>query len=324
MDKKETKITLDVGTSHYGMEKLEASPSYKKKMGIFDVEDHEREIRVRRVITDLENRRSKSRLSKKEALTLIIYLMGIVAAEVITTYYSVEAGLAMHTIILFALLINSSFYGAQNFSNLLRSMMILPMIRIIGLSMPIMQVKPLYWFPVIAVPLFAASFILMRIQKITRKRVGLIWGNIPVQLAIALSGVVLGFIEYLILKPQPLISSFSLETVLVGSLILIISTGFAEELLFRGILQKNAENVLGKLWGLLYVSLLFTALHVGWISFLDLLFVFGVAMFYGYAFQRTRSIFGITLSHGLSNTFLFLVMPFIFPGIIHYLNAIFP
>jgi membrane protease YdiL (CAAX protease family) len=151
----------------------------------------------------------------------------------------------------------------------------------------------------------------MRNQRLNREKVGLILGNIPVQLLIALTGLALGFIEFLILKPQPLISTFSMIPLLVAIVILIISTGFAEELLFRGILQRNAENVVGKAFGLLYTSLLFTCLHIGWHSFLDLIFVFIVAMFYGYMFQKTRSIVGITLSHGLSNSVLFLVMPFV-------------
>ncbi len=319
MDKKEAGTVFDANISSYDVEKLGASPKYKKGLNVF--ESHEREIRVRNVITDLEAMQFRSKLSRTRILILITYLMAIIAAEIVTAHYSVGYGLAMHNLILIALLINSSITDSSGFANLLRSMMILPMIRIIGLSIP-MQVPQLYWFPVIAVPFLAASFTLMRTQKFTRKKVGLTLGNIPVQLVIALSGVILGFTEYLILKPQPLISSFTIETVLFGGIILLISTGFAEELLFRGILQTNAEKVLGSISGLIYTSILFTALHIGWNSILDLVFVFCVAIFYGYAFQRTKSLFGITLSHGISNTFLFLIVPFIFPGIIPYINYI--
>ncbi|MGB9980664.1 lysostaphin resistance A-like protein [Methanobacterium sp.] len=315
MNKKGAKTTFDVKINPSDLESQDNFPNYKKSLKIF--ENHEREIKVRKVITDLEDRQIRLKFFKKELIILTIYLLSIVAAEIVTAHYSIEYGLIMHTIILFALLINSSVTHSTKFSYLLRSMMILPMIRIIGLTIPLMQVNELYWFPVIAIPLFAASFTLIKSQKLTWKKVGLILGSIPLQLTIALSGVVLGFTEYLILKPQPLISSFNLETVLFGALILIISTGFAEELLFRGILQKNAEKILGKLFGLLYVSILFTALHIGWNSFLDLIFVFGVAIFYGYTFQKTGSLFGITLSHGISNSFLFLIMPFIFPLLMH-------
>ncbi len=290
----------------------DAVMDYKRSLELFEkVKDREREASVKQAMMDLEYRRSKVRSSKKEIAALLTYLFAIVAAEICVAHFDMKIGLVLETVILFALLIHSSIHESYNFSTLLRSMMILPMIRIIGLTIPIMQIQQLYWFPIIAIPLFAASYTLMRTQKLNRKKMGLVLGNIPVQITIALSGVILGFIEYLILKPQPLIFSFNLETVLIASVILIISTGFAEELLFRGILQKNAENVFGKIFGLLYASILFTALHIGWNSILDLLFVLGVAMFYGYAFQKTRSLFGVTLSHGLSNTFLFLIMPFI-------------
>ncbi len=213
-------------------------------------------------------------------------------------------------VILFALLLNSSLKISYNYSVMLRSMMILPIIRIIGLTIPLMQIQPLYWFPIIAVPLFAAIYTIMKSQGLTRKHVGLIWGNKKIQFLIAITGIFLGTIEYTILQPKPLIAVLNPVTLISASIILIISTGFAEELLFRGIIQKNAENVFGTIAGLLYTALLFTALHIGWNSFNDLIFVFSVALFYGYSYMKTRSIVGITLSHGLSNVFLFLIVPF--------------
>jgi len=285
---------------------------YKTSLKLFDrVKDHSREAEIHEAMNKIEKRRSKNKSTKKDLFILIGYLFAIGFAEITTAYLSVEAGLIVEVAIILALLAQSSVAESYNFSNLLRSMMVLPMIRIIGLTLPIMQVPALYWFPIIAIPLFAASYTLMREQRLNRKKVGLILGNIPVQLLIALSGFALGFIEFLILKPQPLISTFSFVPLISAVIILTISTGFAEELLFRGILQKNAENVFGSVFGLLYASLLFTCLHIGWHSFIDLIFVFGVAMFYGIVFQKTRSIFGVTLSHGISNSMLFLVMPFV-------------
>ncbi|MEN6291179.1 MAG: tetratricopeptide repeat protein [Methanobacterium sp.] len=302
----------------------DAVMDYKRSLELFEkVKDREREARVKDAMKDIESKRYSVISSKKDIAALIVYFIAISAAEISVTYVNMQMGLILEMVILFALLIHSSLHESYNFSTLLRSMMALPVIRIIGLSIPIMQIQPLYWFPIIAVPLFAASFTLIRAQKLTRKKIGLVLGNIPLQLTIALSGVLLGFTEYLILKPAPLISTLSVETVLFGAVILTISTGFAEELLFRGILQKNAENVFGKVFGLLYASILFTALHVGWQSGLDLAFVFSVAIFYGYAFQKTRSLLGVTLSHGISNSFLFLIMPFIFPAIAPYLATIF-
>ncbi len=116
-----------------------------------------------------------------------------------------------------------------------------------------------------------------------------------------------------VLERLRLLYSGRAQNLIFASIILIISTGLAEEILFRGIIQKNAENVFGAAIGLLYTSLLFTALHIGWNSFYDLIFVFSVAIFYGYVFLKSKSIIGITLSHGISNTFLFLIVPFYAP-----------
>ncbi|MGC9516064.1 MAG: tetratricopeptide repeat protein [Methanomicrobiales archaeon] len=284
---------------------------YRRSLNIYkEINYKEKELEVSNNIKQLESHSSTIKPTKKLTILLFGYFIAITAAEIITTYTSPRIGLILHTLILFALLINSSLSYSYNVTNLLRSMMALPMIRIIGLTIPIMQVQPLYWFPIISIPLFAASFVIMRSQRISRERVGLILGNVKVQLAIAATGVILGFIEYLILKPKPLISVLNPENLLIASLIIIISTGLAEELLFRGIIQKNAQNIFKGLMGVFYVSLLFTSLHVGWESFPDLIFVFSVSMFYGYAFYKTESLFGITLSHGLSNTFLFLIFPF--------------
>lgn len=264
-------------------------------------------------------KRSRFKITRGEKILSIAYLLLLIVAEVVVAHYNLEIGLTLESIILFALLINSSIKTSYNFSILLRSMMALPIIRIIGLSIPLMQIEPLYWFPIISVPLFAASFTIMRSQGLSLKNVGFIWGNIPVQLAIACTGIFLGIIEYLILFPEPLIGTFNLQNLLFASIILIISTGLAEEILFRGIIQKNAINVFGAFYGLLYTALLFTALHIGWNSIYDLIFVFLVAIFYGYVFYKTRSLLGITLSHGISNTFLFIIIPFYAPLIYSWL-----
>jgi membrane protease YdiL (CAAX protease family) len=36
-----------------------------------------------------------------------------------------------------------------------------------------------------------------------------------------------------------------------------------------------------------------------------------VGLFFGWVVQRTRSLLGVTLSHGLTNIVLFLVMPYL-------------
>jgi len=268
-----------------------------------------------KIVESVQNKMFETGFPREYAVTLVFYLLALITAELLTTYVNKIWGLSAHTIILFILLVNAAMVESEDFSNLLRSMMPIPIIRIVGLSIPMMQIKPLYWFPIVAIPLFAASIVIMRRQNLSLKDVGVFMGdyrdNYRVQFFIAITGFFTGIIEFFILRPDPLIAQFTPVLLIGGFIVLLLSTGLAEELLFRGILQKNTMKLIGPAWGLLYTSLIFTTMHIGWIYFADLVFVFSVAMFYGFCLIKTKSIVGITMAHGISNSMLFLVMPFV-------------
>src|SRR4029078_12303107 len=113
-------------------------------------------------------------------------------------------------------------------------------------------------------------------------------------------GAGLGWIEYMILAPQPLVPVFSWPMVILAAIVLALATGFPEELIFRGVLQSAAIPVLGR-WGILYVSLLFAVLHIGYLSVFDVIFVFLVGISFAYLVRNTGSILGVTLVHALTN-----------------------
>jgi membrane protease YdiL (CAAX protease family) len=156
--------------------------------------------------------------------------------------------------------------------------------------------------------LFVAAVIALRTLGFSWAGVGINLRALPLQFLVGLTGLVFGYVEYQILEPEPLAKAFTWEQLWVPVLILLFSTGFVEEVIFRGVMQRAATEALGR-FGVLYVAILFTTLHVGYKSLLDVLFVFGVALFFGWAVAKTRSILGVTLSHGLINIVLFLVVP---------------
>ena len=91
----------------------------------------------------------------------------------------------------------------------------------------------------------------------------------------------------------------------------VVGTGFVEEFIFRGVLQRTAMEVFGR-WGIIYVSLLFAVMHIGFLSLIDVTFVFAVALFFGWVVKKTGSLFGVTLAHGITNIILYLIAPFLF------------
>ncbi len=89
-------------------------------------------------------------------------------------------------------------------------------------------------------------------------------------------------------------------------------TGCMEEIIFRGILLKAADDYLGKTHSLIYASFIFSVLHIIHYSFLDVVFVFGVALLFIFFVRRTGSLLGVALAHGITNIVLYLVLPGIF------------
>ena len=104
-------------------------------------------------------------------------------------------------------------------------------------------------------------------------------------------------------------ASLTFEDIIIPAIIMITTTGIVEELIFRGVLQKLAETVMGAM-GLIYISLIFAVLHVGFYSILDVIFVLLVSLIFAATVKKTGSLIGVILSHGLANTILFLIAPF--------------
>jgi len=244
-----------------------------------------------------------------------IFLVAITLAELLTTYTQPAIGSLAHAFILLTLLYVIVQRG-DRISPLLLGLILGPLIRVLSLSLPLTNIPLVWWYFITSVPLFAAIVVAIRLSEFSWRDVGLglPWRTLPVQVLVALSGLLLGYLEYVILTPRPLISDLNWQAFWLPALILLVSTGFLEELIFRGFLQRGAIQVFGMRLGLIYVSFLFAALHIGYRSFLDVIFVFLVGWYFAWIVARTRTIWGVTLAHGLTNIVLFLIMPFLSSG----------
>jgi membrane protease YdiL (CAAX protease family) len=241
----------------------------------------------------------------------LTYLLLICVAELLTVTPEPRIGLVLHGLLLISLLIHSAVASQRAYHRLLLALTIAPLTRMVSLSLPlaVAQIPQLYWYLIISVPLFVATSLTAHTLGLSRRQIGLTLQQIPLQLPVAATGLAFGVIEYWILKPEPLVDNPTWPNLLVGFLILMICTGFAEELIFRGVMQCTAQQALGSL-GLLYVAILFAVLHIGYQSAQDVAFVFVVALVFGWVVRRSGSLLGVTLAHGLTNVILFLVMPF--------------
>ena len=194
--------------------------------------------------------------------------------------------------------------------SLLFALTLVPLIRILSLSMPLARFDPALWYLMAGLPVFLGALVIMGSLGLRPAAVGLRLNRSPLQPAVVCLGLGLGFLEYQILRPEPLIGELTLARFVLPALILLVATGFLEEFLFRGILQTSASQVLAG-FAIPYVSLVFAILHIGYRSALDVAFVLVIALIYGWVARRTGSIMGVSMSHGITNIMLFLVVPFI-------------
>jgi hypothetical protein len=241
-------------------------------------------------------------------------LAAITVAEILTAMVDARIGLPAHAAILGLLVALGARTTDYARRDLYWTLTLAPVIRIGSLCLPLGRLPLLEWYPLIGVPIFTAAFVAARKLGYTPSQIGLSLkvSDLLRQLALVPVGAVLGIGEYLIFRPAPLADRFTFEDIWLPALVLLIFTGFEEELIFRGLMQRASLRALGR-WGLVYTNLVFAVLHIGYQSILDLVFVFLVGMLFSVFALRTRSIFGVTLAHGAVNIALFLILPFLAP-----------
>jgi hypothetical protein len=238
-------------------------------------------------------------------------------------------GLSIHILLVFTLMFLSVVIQPKDatLAPLLVAASLASLVRVFSLAVPRYNfvatpetdpLNTLPWLALVSVPLLVSVAAVAYVQRLRPRDLGLTfdrWQEIVQQTAVALTGIPLGLVEFVILRPPAWIAGLTLGSLVVGGLVIFFATGFSEELIFRAILLKRAVEGLGRRGGLLYVTAIFASLHIFFLNGVDLVFVFAVGLFYGVIVLKTRNVWGAILSHSLGNVILYLVAPFIFNAI---------
>ncbi len=264
---------------------------------------------------------------------LLAYLAAVIVAE---TCIAVpggsfqSTGLGIHILLVFTLMFLSVLIQPKDatLASLLVAASLASLVRVFSLAVPrynflglpganaeTSPLNTLPWLAVVSVPLLVSVAAVAYVQKLPPRDLGLRferWIEVPQQTAIAMTGIPLGLIEFLILHPPAWIEPHAtIGALAFGGLAIFFATGLSEELIFRAILLKRAVEGLGERAGLLYVTAIFASLHIFFLNGVDLLFVFGVGLLYGFVVLKTKNLWGVILSHSLGNVILYLVAPFL-------------
>jgi len=109
--------------------------------------------------------------------------LAITAAEAVTVFVQPVWGIVCHTIVLVAVIVHSAVLDRHFYGWLILSLALVPLVRIISLCVPLVNIPQMWWYPIIYAPLLVAAVRVTRILGHRAEEVGLNFRSFPVQLA---------------------------------------------------------------------------------------------------------------------------------------------
>lgn len=126
-----------------------------------------------------------------------------------------------------------------------------------------------------------------------------------------LGGIPAGAVEFYAIVVEPASPAFQLKYFFRDLLYMILFVGLGEEVLFRGLIQSSLKSLMGRWWGIFLAAVIFAVMHLTWRSNIELAFTFCVGLVFGILYEKTGSLAGPIIMHGVGNTVLVSVMPYL-------------
>jgi membrane protease YdiL (CAAX protease family) len=233
-------------------------------------------------------------------------LIGV--SEILLAVMGAALGIACHAILVVGLLSHYAIRGQAPHRRALPVLALMPLLRILSLTVSIKEIPHYYWYAMVGVPWLLAAALTARLLDLSWMTLNLRPSSWRLQIAIALSGIPLSIAAFLILKPQPLVARFDWHKVVIAAGLLTIFTGFTEEIVFRGMLQQVGHEIFGR-GDVLFSSALFAIMYISSLSLGYVFFIGLVGLFFGWCVKRTGSIWGVMLAHSVLAIGMLLVWP---------------
>jgi membrane protease YdiL (CAAX protease family) len=217
--------------------------------------------------------------------------------------------------VLIVLFLSTIYMKNEDIRKTYQALMLLPLLRLISLSMPLFDTTLCSLF-FVYVPLAVSAAITAVHQKLTRTEVGItlrrIWLYFPLAIFI---GFGLALVEYQITRPGYLIPNLGPLNLIKLTVVMVFFVGLVEEFVFRSILQTRFHKIFGAGTAILLSSILFSLMHFGYGLSYEILCTFFIGIFMGYLFYKTKSLPLIVLIHGFLNVYLFGFIPHLGSGL---------
>ncbi|KKG17786.1 CAAX protease [Methanosarcina sp. 2.H.T.1A.6] len=248
--------------------------------------------------------------AKKLRFFTAVPVLSITLAELLIFSGRMGAAVWIHIGTTIALSLSNIFIKDPEVHKIHQALMLLPVLRLINLSMPIFYDTTLYTFVFIYGPLAIPVAVIVLHQRDSLEQIGITLKHIiPYMLLSVPLGLILGLGEYLTIRTGYLIPDLTFINLLKLTVVMVFFVGLVEEVIFRSILQTRLENAFGVWAALIISSLMFGLMHSGYGTIQEILYTGFVGFIMGLAFYKTKSLPFIAVLHGFVNVFLFGILP---------------
>jgi membrane protease YdiL (CAAX protease family) len=250
----------------------------------------------------------------------VSYIAAVIVSEAVTAFVDPAVGLTIYAVLLLLLFGCAVLAGPRAGQTasadaladplmVFPTLALVPLARILSLTMPVPSLPGIYWYAVTAAPLLLAALLTTRLlgARWTRETIRIGWSR--AQSVITVSALPLSLLTYLALRPARLQPHLSLTSFLTGALVLAFAA-MTEEVVFRGILQPVFADLLGGT-GIAASAILFAAMYLGTGSGPYIVVIALVGLLFGWWVRVTKSVSGVIATHAIISIGLVLIWPYL-------------
>jgi len=247
------------------------------------------------------------------------YLAVAVAAEVALPFNPMITALIDSAVLVLVL---SHFGWAQRSPlaigepgiRLLPAVALLPLLRVLSITMPVPELSPIVWLALAAGPLLFAVVSTARLTDIDVREIGIgviprdAWSGVLIAASIPV-GILLGWL-------QPSFMAIDRDAALAVGLAaatLVAGSAIAEELVFRGILQPLMGRAIGPI-AIVLTAGVYGATYLGSQSLAVAGIMALVGLAYGWVVARSGSLWGPLLGHSALILAAIFLAPIVLPS----------
>ncbi len=258
-----------------------------------------------------EPHQASSRETQIEYLIVGFLVAAILEAEIAIALVAPLMGILLHAAVILAIANIYLFIPSIPHRRALIPLLLFPILRLLSVTIPIAPLPRIDWYPAIGLPWLLSALVVvwfLRSSPASLQLRGIQWGEILRQAVFGLTGIALAYLVYILAPTKPILASADWRSLVLGAVLLTVFSGFAEEFIFRFLVQSQMESVFGK-GGIFIAALLSAAMYIPTMSLPLIVFWLIAGIIFGIWVQRTRSLWGVVLAHSLINVGSILLLP---------------